>query len=416
MNGVRKMSKQMEQLEKKLRRKDREIGTLVDKLRKMEEKQEKDELGPTQEVYELDSRVKELIEEKQETVLREEQAIHETEKMIYQIEDLQEQNKRLNEDITEIGILKAESGALNLKVDNQLKRILELEGIIKGKDETIDQLRALGDQLREEIHAKTAEFSQKGSELSGAQLDKIASTRSLDEIKENLNELKSEMNELNTTKNNQSAEIKHLYAEIEKLEKDKEKINPAIAEKDGEIAKISTEIGEAIAKNIALEENLTQYQKNLEEAEVNLIYNALPNLAKGESQVVERIADILQKVKHNATISLPKFDLLPQILNLDNLRTSTRLRIMTSVNFRNESHKAIFQQFSKSNILIRNSEEKNLWAINRDHEELLLAPQDRGGTPLGVVFQDSYQIEILEKILVDIWGKCRRDVTLPQFE
>ena len=151
-------------------------------------------------------------------------------------------------------------------------------------------------------------------------------------------------------------------------------------------------------------------EKGLEEAEVGLISSALPNLVKGDGQAAERIGEIAKRIKDNAILSIPDFEAVPAMLDLDKLRTSTRLRIMTYVDFNNPKHKAIFTQISRSNILIRHSEEKNLWGINRDHEELLLAPRDSTGTPMGLVVKDAFQIEILGNILLEIWGKCRRNV------
>ncbi|MHA1651395.1 MAG: hypothetical protein ACTSYB_14480 [Candidatus Helarchaeota archaeon] len=79
---------------------------------------------------------------------------------------------------------------------------------------------------------------------------------------------------------------------------------------------------------------------------------------------------------------------------------------MTYVDFNNPKYKEIFAQINRPNILIRHNQERNLWGINRDQEELLIAPRDTTGTPTGLVIKDPFQIEILGDILLEIWGKC----------
>ncbi|NVM29989.1 MAG: hypothetical protein HWN65_14195 [Candidatus Helarchaeota archaeon] len=406
----------MEELKLTMIKKDREIERLKQKIKEQEEKQKRDQVRLKKEIKELGNRVKELVKEKKGLSIRKEQAVHEKEKIIKQIEDLQEQNKKLDEDLSQVGTVRAEIRGLKLKADNQLTKISDLEEVSKRRDGVIADLRGSESQLREEIRVKNAEIAHVESEVNAAKSDKVTAIKSIDAAEANITKIKTKINTLKSTITNQNSEITHLYSEIEKFNLEKDRLSQTLAEKDGEITKLSTEVGDVIADSKLLEEKVVQYQKSLEDAKAGIIPQILPNLIKGEAQAIERIIEIIPNVKKDALICVPKLDILPDVIKLGNLNPSARLRIMTSIDFSNPSHKAIFQQFSKSNILIRNSEEKKMWAIDRDHEELLIAPQDYSGTPTGLIVKGSFQIEILGNILLDIWGNCRRNVHISEFQ
>jgi len=405
----------MEKTDKSLVKKEKEIEKIKQKQKEDEDKYKRELTRKNEEIKELEGRVKELIKEKQEITLTQEQALHEKESVLKQITDLQEDNKRLHEQLTQIGILKAEVSGLKLKTENQLKKISELEQTIRGKDEIIAQLKSIENQLREDISNRITEITQKETEINQTKSDKTGTMQLLERSEESMKQLKVEITQLNKGLNDQKSEINHLKSEIERLSNDKNQLNKTIKDKEEDTSKLSDEIGGIITKNSDLEKEVLKLKKGIEEAEAGIISSALPNLVKGDKQALNRIVEIAKNIKHNAVISIPTFEMLPEMLKIDNLRASTQLRIMTSVDFKNPKHKAIFATINRPNILIRHNEEKNLWGIIRDQEELLIAPVDSTGTPVGMIVKDPNQIKILGNLMLDTWSKCRRNVDLTEF-
>ncbi|MHA1267413.1 MAG: hypothetical protein ACTSRS_19405 [Candidatus Helarchaeota archaeon] len=400
----------MEKLEKTLVKKEKEIEKLKQKLKEQEEKQKRDQSRLKEEIKELEARVKELLKEKKDMELGQEQAVLEKDAVLKQLGDLQEENKRLHEDLAQVGVLKAEITGLKLRIENQVTGINEMEQMLASKDEVIDQLRASEIKLREEIRQKNEEIAKRESLISVMKSGKLNVEQSLEQAEEKVKSLNTELTSLKTSLMNRDAQITQLNDKIQTLEKEKATLSHTIETKESEIAQLKSEIQTLNNQLSTSKDQITQLQSAIEAAEAGIISDALPNLVKGDTQAAEKIAQIAQRIKSNAILSIPEFEAVPSLINIDKLRPSTRLRIMSYVDFNNPKHKAIFTQISRPNILIRHSEERNLWGINRDHEELLIAPRDASGTPTGLVVKDPFQIEILGNILLEIWGKCRRNV------
>ncbi len=400
----------MEKLEKTIVKKETEIEKLKQKLKDQEDKQKRDQSRIKEENKELSNRVKELLKEKQEAVVGEEQATHEKDLITKQLEELQDGNTRLHEELAQVGVLKAEITGLKLRIENQVTGTKELEQMLLTKDEIIEQLRNSEIKCREDIRSKNDEIAKRETMISVMKSGKLNIEQSLEHAEDKAHTLNQEISTLKTTLINKDGQISQLNNRIESLEKEKVTLNQTILSKDNEINKLTTEKASIITKNAATEDNLAQLEKGLEDAEAGLISSALPNLVKGDSQAAERIAEISRRVKANAILSIPEFEAVPAMIDLEHLRTSTRLRIMTYVDFNNPQHKEIFKLISRPNILIRHNEQRNLWGINRDHEELLIAPRDDKGTPTGLIVRDSFQIELLGNILLENWGKCRKNV------
>jgi len=405
----------MEKTDKSNVKKEKEIEKLKQKLKEDEAKHKRELERKSEEIKELDSRLKGILKEKQEITLSQEEAIYEKENILKQITDIQNENKKLHEELSQIGILKAEIKGLNLKDENQSKKVSELEQSLREKDEIITQLRSTEAELRAEIRIKINEITQKESEINQIDSDKLTSTQLLEQSKENTRNLESQISQLNESINNQESEIGQLKQELEQFKNENNQLNKTIKDKDEEILRISEEIDSLLSKNADLEKERNELNKGIEEAETGIISKVLPNIIKGDNQALSRIKEIAQKIKHNAVIAIPQFDMLPKILNLENLRASTQVRIMAFVDFANLSHKQIFNTFNRPNILIRHYEEKNLWGIIRDQEELLIAPTDSNGIPVGMVVKNPNQIQSLGTLLLDTWGKCRRNVTEDEF-
>lgn len=405
----------MEKMDKDIVKKEKEIEKLKQKQKEDEDKHKRELSRKNEEVKELNNRVKELIKEKQDVTLAQEQATHEKESVLKQMADLQEENKRLHEQLTQIGVLKAEVSGLKLKSDTQLKKASELEQTIKGKDDLVAQLRGIENQLREDISNRITEITQKESELTQLKSDKTGASQFLERSEETIKQLKGEIAQLNKGLIDQRLENSKLKSEIERLNADKNQLGQTVQAKEAESSKLSDEFGGIINRNNELEKEVLKLKKGIEEAEAGIISSALPNIVKGDKQALNRIVEIAKTTKHNAVISIPTFEMVPEVLKIENLRASTQLRIMTFVDYKNPTHKAIFASIKNPNILIRHNEDKNLWGIIRDQEEVLIAPADSAGTPLGMIVKDPNQIRILGNLILDTWSKCRRNVEITEF-
>ena len=405
----------MEKTDKSIVKKEKEIEKLKQKLKEDEDKHKRELARKNEEIKETDLRLKEVLKEKEEVTLIQEQAVHEKESLLKQNADFQEQNKRLHEELNQVGLLKADLSGLKLTEENQLTKISELNQTIKGKDEIIGQLKNIEAQLREEIKTNITEITQKESEINQINSDKLTTSQSLEQSEETIKNLEDQISQLNGSINDQRSEINQLKSEIEQLKSEEIQLEKAVKVQDEESLKISEEIEGLITKNNELEKELDKFKIGIEEAEAGIISSALPNLIKGDNQASARITEIAQNIKHNAVITIPKFEMIPEIINVENLRDSTQLRIMTFVDFSNPSHKEIFSKINRPNILIRHNEEKNLWGIIRDQEELLIAPVDSNGIPVGMIMKDPNQIKILGNLILDTWSKCRRNVTEEEF-
>jgi chromosome segregation ATPase len=400
----------MTNLEKTLIKKEKEIEKLNQKLKEQDDKFKRDRSREREELKELQNQVKELLKEKKEIQISQETAIHEKDAILQQFTDLQEENKKLHGDLSQIGVLNANIKGLELKVANLESKIEELEGVSSNKDAIIEQLRDTENHLRLEITNKNDEILARDTQINELKSETLGYGQNLSDAELNINNLKSQISDLTIQLSNQKARNTELTAKIEQLNSTIKELNQQIFQKDGALQNLNEQFDDLNLKKLDLEQELSNSSKAIEQAEAGLISTHLTNLVKGDTQAIDRIAEITKKIKHSAVISLPDFEMLPKILNLDDLRMSTRLRVLTKVNFTNPTHKAIFQQFNKPNIAIRHDDNVKVWGIIRDQEEMLLAPRDSTGTPVGIIVNDPYQIEILGNILLTIWGQSRRDV------
>lgn len=389
--------------EKSLIKKEKEIEKLKQKIKEEEDKHKREQSRLKEEVKELDNRVKELLKEKQTAVVTEEQATHERDLIAKQLDGILEENKRLHEELAQVGVLKAEITGLKLRLENQITGTKELEQILLTKDEIIEQLRTSETKLREEIRTKNDEIAKRETMISVMKSGKLNIEQSLQHVEDKVSTLNTEITTLKTTLINKDGKISQLNDQVESLEKEKATFDQMLRKNDDELANLKIKYSESEIK-------IQRLEKGMADAEAGIISSALPNLVKGDSQAADKIAEISRRVKANAVLAIPEFEAVPAMLDLENLRSSTRLRIMTYVDFNNPKHKAIFTEISRPNILIRHNEGRNLWGINRDNEEVLIAPRDFTGVPTGLIVKDSFQIEILGNLLLEIWGKCRRNV------
>ena len=355
-------------MEKKLLKKEKEIEKLKLKIRELEDKVKRAKNRTKEETKELEIQLSELRNEKQELIVKEETSSFEKEKIQSQYDNLIEKNRELLDKAAQIGVLKAESKGLELKNEELKMEIENLNAELRGKDDEINRAKSVEFNLREEIKQKNFEIKDLSSAIGGKE---------------------SELSHFNEHSQVMENKIASLQAEIKSMQAEKEEL---------EIEKIKVREGLPAAEN-------------------GIISNLLPNLIKGDQQALDKIKEILERIKHNAIIGIPILELLPDLLPAEEIKRTQNIRIMTYIDFENPKDKTIFDQYSDMpNVKFRNYDQKNVWGIIRDQEEMLIAPDDAAGNPVGIVITDSFQIEILGNIMLNMWAKCKQNVAEYHFK
>ncbi|MHC1591254.1 MAG: hypothetical protein ACXQS8_04165 [Candidatus Helarchaeales archaeon] len=401
----------MEKSEKKLLKKEKEIEKLKIKLKETEKKYQREIDRRKEEIKELEQTIKELRNEKSALILDAEQAIAEKERMERQFSEISDKNKQLLEQIASVGVIKAELKGLQLKLDEKNVEIENLKSELSGRDDEIKHLKEVESRLREEIKQKNEDLNKKDAEIRDLISQQKDASQSIDELDGEIENFKKEIEKLEKIRDEQQAEITKLNEIIQNKDEEIKHLNAAIEEKNQEIDSLNEQIETLKKMNDNLEVEKIQLREGLWAAENGIISNLLPNLIKGDQQALEKIREMLERMVHNAIIGIPVMDLVPEIFSDINLKPTQNLRIITYMDFKNPKHKAIFDGYNKPNISFRNYDKKNLWGIIRDQEELLIAPEDNLGNPIGIVIKDPYQIEILGNVLLNIWAKSKRNVS-----
>ena len=304
----------------------------------------------------------------------------------------------MNQKLAEVGVLKAEVKGKELKIDEHLSHIKNLEIEMKSKDDHITHLKEVEADLREELKQKAEEISKNQYEIRELDSDFQKASQSIDEINLEIPKYKERIKTLEKIETKLNEEIKNLKSTIEA--------------KNQELVKagnVQDEIKTIDAEKQSMEEELIKLREGILAAEVGLISNVLPNLIKGDQQALAKISEILSRIKRTAIIGLPLIELLPQVLSLDDIKSTYSIRIMTYIDETNEKDMSILKEYkAKSNVDIRKSDQKNLWGVIIDQSEMLIAPGDAIGIPVGFVITDEFQIEILGSVLYNIWAKCKK--------
>ncbi|MHA1145710.1 MAG: hypothetical protein ACTSRW_13300 [Candidatus Helarchaeota archaeon] len=277
-------------------------------------------------------------------------------------------------------------------------------------------MSAIETSLRDELRQKKEEIAKKDSEIREHISEKKDAAQNISDLDIEIGRFKDEISKLEQAKSEQKSELARLNAVIGQREEEIKNLNIVIEEKNRLIDSLKEQIETIKKLNDDLEEEKIKLREGLWAAENGIISNLLPNLIKGDQQALDKIKEIMGRMVHNAIIGIPVIELLPEIFSDITLKSTQNLRVITSIDFNNPKHKAIFDGYDKPNITLRNYDKKNLWGVIRDQEELLVAPEDASGNPIGIVVKDPYQIEILGNVLLNIWAKSKRNVSEYDFK
>lgn len=348
----------------------------VDKIkRKMKEKEDKHKREmdrKKEEINELESQIKELQQINSSHLLEKENALLDKEKTQVRMDKTLEKNEQLMSEVVKMDSLKADIRGLELKIEEHLMTI---------------------DSLKMEIRSKDTQVSQQSEFTSKLKLD-----------------LQTEISKIENLRAKHQGELSEARHAVDSKDAELQRIQAHFNEMDKNISILQNEKVEFKDRYDQLEVSNIKLREGILAAENGIISNLLPNLIKGDQQALEKIKDVLSRLKHNAIIALPVLDLLPEILPVDTIKSKQNFRIMAFVELDNPKHRNIFDQYNMINISIRAAERKNVWGIIRDQEEMLVAPEDESGNPVGLVITDDFQIEIIGNVLLNLWSRCKKNL------
>ena len=450
-------------MEDKLYKKDQEIEKLKRKIKEIEQKYKKDEKeGSDKKSREIKRKgeeikdLKKLLKEEEEKrrnaeIITEEKT---SENTIYkgQIEDSKAQIQQLEDNElklrADLGTNKAKIIGLEGKITKLEANYLEVQNQTNEQQQEISNFGNVKAELETEIRLQNEEIEQKNSEIAKFneriqglqnQIGEIK-TNFMNQIKENeaqfneslnnskiqfnneVNEQKSkfeqyedatskEISELKGKIRIQVDELNKNQSSIRELEATKEKLERELKQKDEKIVEVDDTVEKMAQELLERNMKLNSFEESLAKAESGIIDN-MPNLLKGQDQAIDKLSQVVKRVKHNAILMFPSIEFLPKIINLSDVKSTMKFRIITNIDPKDSNHRDIFKQYYKANISIRNFEEKTYWGISRDREELVFALNDRSGVPYGFKVEDPFQIEQLGNTFVAIWGKLRQDFHL----
>jgi len=236
---------------KRLKHQEQASDQVLNKLKRAKDQMEDDF---KQQLLEKDNQKQELLAEWEEKLARERE---EKEKVVKEITEqyenkLVEQGAKMKQHVDELKE-KIKNLEDQVKVRRSLEqKIADLEGVIKRRDEKIEQLEARNAQTLEEL--QVTGFNLKKAEQSGADLEKIVQELTLDR------------NNLRDTSRRQEKKINSLTEEKQKLMARIEKLMVDLESKDAEYREKNRAM---IEENTSMTEQLKllrSQQKNAAEA------------------------------------------------------------------------------------------------------------------------------------------------------
>ncbi|MEM2109653.1 MAG: helix-turn-helix domain-containing protein [Candidatus Odinarchaeota archaeon] len=121
-----------------------------------------------------------------------------------------------------------------------------------------------------------------------------------------------------------------------------------------------------------------------------------------------QISDMLSRAKTRILIVTPELkDLEPSYFA--NLKEWVNVRISTNMNPNNGEDKKIYEELTKNpNISIKLYSRKDLWAMDKDREEILIGAVAEQGTPVGIASIVPEHIRMFMPIIEQAWVEARK--------
>ncbi len=123
-----------------------------------------------------------------------------------------------------------------------------------------------------------------------------------------------------------------------------------------------------------------------------------------------QISDMLSRAKTRILIVTPELKDL-EVSSFSNLKEWVNVRIATSVDYNNSEDKKIYEELVKNpNISIKIYSRKDLWAMDKDREEILIGAVAEQGTPVGIASVVPEHIRMFMPIIEQAWVEARKIV------
>ncbi|WEU40630.1 MAG: hypothetical protein OdinLCB4_001480 [Candidatus Odinarchaeum yellowstonii] len=121
-----------------------------------------------------------------------------------------------------------------------------------------------------------------------------------------------------------------------------------------------------------------------------------------------QISDMLSRAKTRILIVTPELKDL-EIGYFTNLKEWVNVRIATSMDYNNSEDRKIYGELVKNpNISIKIYSRKDLWAMDKDREEILIGAVAEQGTPVGIASIVPEHIRMFMPIIEQAWVEARK--------
>lgn len=128
----------------------------------------------------------------------------------------------------------------------------------------------------------------------------------------------------------------------------------------------------------------------------------------GKEGFKAQISDMLTRAKSRVLIVTPELKDLDAAY-FDNLKDWVNVRVATHIDPNNSEDKELYDKLSKkANLSIKLYSRKDVWAMDKDREEILIGAVAEQGTPVGIASIVSEHIRMFMPIVEQAWVEARK--------
>ncbi|MHA1271667.1 MAG: hypothetical protein ACTSPY_17880 [Candidatus Helarchaeota archaeon] len=353
------------------------------------------------------SSLKTSMQNLEELIKKEQSLNEEKQKIIAQQQDtISEQQSTITE---QDSIIRDQQ----ISIVSQQKDLSTLSQEIKEKTEQLLRINTEWENqaslLKNRIFDMKNELSEKEKKFENTIAEREEKIRELTNIIKNL-EIELESIKTQQSGGISKSAIKEYEDKIKELEK-------TIFEKDKTIKDLEDQLAggdldlktELEIKNIKIAELERRLQALSGEGMEAPPPGERSNIILTKTSAIESIKSLIGTLKSTGMIFVPTIDYLEEF-DLDQLKSSVRLKIATYIDYTNQQHVDLFNKYnSMNNIEIKIYEAKDLWAINKDLEILLFAPIGENKSIAGLIVHSENQIDFFASLLNSSWtARCKQ--------
>ncbi|TFF86131.1 MAG: hypothetical protein EU551_02470 [Promethearchaeota archaeon] len=333
-----------------------------------------------------------VIEENQKVIVQQQNTISEQQSTI------KEQDEIIRDQQISIVSQQKDLSAANKELKEKTEHLLKIN--TEWEDQT--------SLLKNKIFEMKNELSEKEKKYDDMINEREETVKSLTEKINDL-ELQLEKAQVKTT----DAAAQNALAEMEEEIKNLEK---TLYEKDLKIKDLQGQAGEAdidLKTELELKDiKIADLEKRISfltgEASVSVPAGEKGNIILSKEGALDGIKRLIGDLKSSGMIFIPLIDYIDK-LDLDQVKSTIRLKIATHIDPTNQIHVDLFKKISTlSNIELKEYDKKDLWSINKDNEALLFAPVGEDGSSTGLIIKSGNHIDFFASLLNSSWtARCK---------